>query len=864
MGPSDKMGPVRQCVVGTTGGSDVSRRNLLLVLGVACALICGLLLPAVASADPAATDWGRMPLYFVQNQGQSDSAVSYYVQGQDKSVYFTPQGLTFALTEKGAAPWAVKLDFLGARAVAPAGVGETGAVISYFKGSADQWKTGLPTYSSVSYSDLWPGIDLVYSGTDDRLKHQFVVAPGADPANIRLGYRGAAVTLNDAGQLVVSTPVASFTDDAPVAYQEVQGARVPVSARYVLEPSTDGDQVSYSFRVGAYDRSLPLVIDPAVIVYCGFIGGSEDENGAGIAVDASGCAYIAGSTVSTEASFPEKAGPDLSYNGGDVDQDLGDAWVAKVKADGTGLVYCGYIGGSGYEFGNAIAVDSSGCAYVVGSTTSTAATFPDKGGPDLIHNGGDDAFIAKVSTTGTSLVYCGYVGGSQGDGANGVKVDSAGHAFIAGWTFSSAGTFPEKGGPDLIYNGAMDAFVAEVAISGSSLLYCGYVGGSGDDQATGIAVDTSGRAYISGWTNSSQSSFPEKVGPDLTYNGGDDAFVAKVAIGGGSLIYCGYVGGSGSDDAMGVAVDSAGAAYITGTTGSTQATFPEKGGPDLAFNGGGSDAYVAKVNPDGLTLAYCGYIGGNDRDSAYGIALDPGANAYVIGQTFSTAATFPEKSGPDLTPNGADFIYFGDAFVAKVLASGSSLSYCGYLGGDDNDKGLGIAVDSAGAAYVTGWTTSFSNFPVTVGPDLSHNLAVDAFVSKIVVASHGRHEQTDGDIVKWGTWTDFAATGASGGSYGRSSTSGASATIYFNGTQIDYYGMKGTTTGVVAVFLDGVKKATIDLAAPSAIYNTKIWSSGTIPAGNHTLQLVRSSLSAASEYLTLDAVDIWGTLRAAP
>ena len=326
------------------------------------------------------------------------------------------------------------------------------------------------------------------------------------------------------------------------------------------------------------------------LVYAGYIGGNAIEEGHGIAVDSAGNAYVTGQTGSTQATFPEKVGPDLT-NGGNR-----DAFVAKINAAGTGLVYAGYIGGNGIDDGHGIAVDGAGNAYVTGATTSTQATFPEKVGPDLTYNSGGDAFVAKVNAAGTGLVYAGYIGGSMGDEGRGIAVDSAGNAYVSGWAESNEATFPEKVGPDLTYNSGRDAFVAKVNAAGTGLVYAGYIGGNSIEEGHGIAVDSAGNAYVTGATASTQATFPEKVGPDLTHNSGRDAFVVKVNAAGTGLDYAGYIGGNGHDDGHGIDVDGAGNAYVTGETSSTQATFPEKVGPDLTHNGN-SDAFVAKVRP---------------------------------------------------------------------------------------------------------------------------------------------------------------------------------------------------------------------------------------------------------------------------
>jgi hypothetical protein len=719
-------------------------------------------------------DFGKMPLYFIPNQGQMDAQVAYYLQGKDKTIYFTSEGLTYLLSERRAGEeiaektasvkehlvinpaerelrslrdqrrFAVKLDFVGANAdVRPSGEEKTGAVISYFKGKPEEWKAGLPTYSRIVYKDLWPGIDVAYYGTVDKMKYEFVVHPGADPGKIRLAYRGASgVRVNKEGQLEMETPFGNFHDDKPLAYQEIGGKRASVPLAYLVEDmSRDGSigdsqeveaetrSYSYGFRVGEYDQSQPLILDPAVFVYCGYIGGSNVEYGYGIAVDSSGYAYITGYTGSTEDTFPASVGPDLTYNDG-----YEDAFVAKVKSDGTGLVYCGYIGGGGDERGNGIAVDASGCAYITGYTSSSQVSlpvaFPVTVGPGLTFNGGYcDAFVAKVKSDGTGLVYCGYIGGSGDDYGQGIAVDKLNYPYITGYTNSDQSSFPITTGPN--HQGFDDAFVAEINPNGIGFYYCRYIGGSGGDKGYGIAVDSSYNAYIIGTTDSSESyNFPVTVGPDLTHNGGSDVFVAKVNSSGSTLLYCGYIGGSDTDVGYGIAVDSSGCAYVTGQTASTQATFPESVGPDLTYNGSW-DAFAAKVKADGSGLVYCGYIGGSSDDYGQGIAVDSSGNAYITGYTWSDESTFPVTVGPDLTYNDSGGASFSDAFVAKVKASGMGLVYCGYIGGDARDRSFGIAVDSSHSAYVTGTTTSDSTtFPAKVGPSLNVK-GYDAFVAKI-------------------------------------------------------------------------------------------------------------------------------------
>ncbi len=709
-------------------------------------------------AEKVLATFDQIPLQFVENRGQLDSRVAFYAQGRDTTVYFTPRGVTFGLT--GAASghggrgvsdaltlfgpaglskssptwespqqWTLKLDFVNANPlVRVKGQDATATVTNFFKGRRSQWQTGLASYATVVYENLWPGIDLVYSGSTNGLKYQFVVHSGADPDHIKLAYRGASsVRLNPEGQLAVTTPVREFQDDAPYSYQEVNGQRVEVKTSYELEANATKSKQTYGFRVTAYDKSKTLIIDPAVLIYAGYIGGEGDERGLGVAVDSSGNTYVTGATSSSQLTFPVTEGLDQTFDG------VQDSFVVKLNKAGTAVVYASYIGGTGDDVGFDIVVDSAGNAYVTGATSSTESSFPVSMGPDLSHNGGIyDAFVAKLNAAGTALLYCGYIGGTGEDGGAAIAV-SGGYAYVTGGTSSSEATFPVSFGPDLTHNGGLflgDAFIAKVNPAGVNLRYCGYIGGSGEDVGLGIALDRKGNVYIAGGTTSDEATFPVAGGPDLTFNGGfRDAFVAKVDAAGASLVYAGYIGGAGGDTAFGIAVDGAGNAYVTGDTASSESSFPATVGPDLTYNGGG-DAFVAKINPAGTSLVYCGYLGGAGRDGATDVRVDAGGNAYIVGATSSSEATFPVTVGPALIFNASGA---ADAFVAKVKPTGATLDYCGYVGGNEDDLAYALALDGVGNIYVTGETSSSQvTFPVAVGPDLTYNGGRrDAFVAKI-------------------------------------------------------------------------------------------------------------------------------------
>ncbi len=665
-----------------------------------------------------------LPLNFMENPGAPEGEAAFTLIGSDKTLFFSGSGIAVALSnreksESAVRRWIVKLDFVNAdRNVHPRGDERQSAVISRFTGSREKWETGIATFRRLVYRDLWAGIDLVFSIKGNRLKYDFVVKPGADPSSIRLRYRGAEkVALTKSGTLEISTPLGGFEDGRPCAWQVLDGVKAGVSMAYAPCPGSGRsrfDDFEYGFDVGSYDPRKTLILDPDMLIYCGYIGGDNNEGGLDIAVDDQGCAYIAGTTDSLETTFPVCVGPDLTANSSV------DGFVAKISADGAALLYCGYIGGSGEDCCCGIDVDSLGNAYVAGYTSSKESSFPVTVGPDLTYNGGwHEAFVARVDATGTALDYCGYIGGASDDYGFGLAVDPGGTARVVGSTWSDEATFPVRTGPDLTYNGGPgDAFVAQVNAAGTLLDFCGYIGGASEDLGARIALDQSGNAYVTSKTLSDASTFPVNLGPDVSYNGGPgDAFVACVDAQGTHLHYCGYIGGDGEDFGSAVAVDADGSAVVAGSTDSDETTFPDRVGPDLSCNGG-FDGFAARISVDGTAVLHCGYIGGANDDLANCLALDPDGNIYVTGQTASDRSTFPVAVGPDLTHNGG----LTDAFAARIASDGTKLDYCGYIGGAEEESGYGIAVDASGSAFVAGCTSSDeASFPVRTGPDLSYN-----------------------------------------------------------------------------------------------------------------------------------------------
>ena len=681
----------------------------------------GLASGASTDAQPAVTEaFGELPLSFVENRGQGDSNALYTARGPGYAFAFAPDEVAMSLgaghlaAPDAAGPSvdnvALSWRFLGADPdVEVAGAQRTPGVVNHIHGDDPAgWQTGLPTFAAVRYEALWPGVDLVVRGDAGELKYEFLVAPGARPDDIRLAYAGASgLALDGEGGLLVGTPHGDLRDAPPIAYQEVGGERVPVDVHYLL--SEGGRSGEYGFALGAdYRPDHPLVIDPA-LDYSTLLGGSSHELAAGVAVDTAGNAIVVGTTQSDD--FPATAGAvDRTFNGGVV-----DVFVAKLKADGSGLVYATYLGGtptplrrgSGdpVEFGRAVAVDGDGNAYVTGQTTSS--DFPTTSGsfqPNLNATPDDatDAFVTKLDTAG-SLVYSTFLGGGSWEDGRDIAVDASGNASVVGETGS--GDFPTTSAAvQTTASGGRDAFVATLNGSGSSLLGSTYLGGADNDTAAAVAVDGDGNTHVAGSTRSIE--FPTTPGAfQPTHSGGGfadlfEVFAAKLPPGASALSYSTFLGGTKMDLANDVAVDAAGHAHVTGGTLSPE--YPTTGGAHDTLFDATSESFVTKLQPDGGGLAYSTFLRGGtfitlDADGSAWVAGGTGAGAFTSDDAFAT-----ESSGGT------------DAYLARLNPAGSGLEFATYLGGNDSDRATGVALAADGAVYVGGNTLS-ADFPTTTG-----------------------------------------------------------------------------------------------------------------------------------------------------
>jgi hypothetical protein len=730
--------------------------------------------PAAMAAARIAETYGKLPLMFQANAGQTDERVKFIAQGPGYSLFLTSTESVFVMSRREkeskesrskesdseraskamrpAERTVLRMKLVDANAdAAVTGMDEMVTKVSYFVGSdPSKWHAALPAFRRVRYGEIYPGIDLVYYGNQRQLEYDFVVSPGADCKRISLVFEGAdKVEVEEtSGDLLLHTSLGVLRQHQPQVYQEVNGTRRMIPGHYFKR--TGGE---IGFTVASYNRDKALVIDPT-LVYSTYLGGTGVAQGstvggdsvAGIAVDASGNAYITGSTNSPD--FPITSGAlQTTYPGSYC------GYVTKLNPSGTALVYSTYLAG-GEAF--SIAVDASGNAYLTGGAND--ASFPTTPGAYQTTNHGGllgNAFITKLNPDGTALVYSTYLGGTGdsdrshitgGDYGTGIAVDSSGNATVAGYTYSK--DFPVTPGAFQTTNKADNAirrstcFVTRLNPTGTALVYSTYLGGTGYENSSGIAVDSSGNAYLTGATDSTD--FPTTPGAfRTTFPGFGSGFATKLNPSGTALIYSTYLGGSafGSTRPRAITIDGSGNAYLVGQTHSTNypTTF---GSYSKNYCGGSSDAFVTKLNPDGSALVYSTYLcgsnfqGGDNSDDAFGIAVDSAGNAYVTGYTNSDA--FPT------TPDAYQTKIAGssDAFLTKINPSGSALVYSTLLGGAKFDEGFGgIAVDNAGHAYIAGVTES-PEFPVTPGAfQTTYHGGNDVFVAKFDFAATAPTDQ---------------------------------------------------------------------------------------------------------------------------
>ena len=653
-----------------------------------------LLLFLSATLAPAA----RLPVAFEPNRGQQPGSAEFLVHTPGAAVTLAA-GRAEWISREGR----IAVVFESARrGVHGEGEDALPGVVNYLGFGRPTPLTNIPTYARVRYRQLYPGIDVVYYVNEGRLEYDLVLAAGADPRRIRMRVDGAgSLRIDDAGDLVIAAAGNQLRQHLPAIYQEVDGRRHSVAGHYLLR----GREVR--FAVGAYDRSRPLVIDPALTWATYLLPTATGVTTStaqpfAMALDSSGNVYLAGSALLS-----------TGYNA---------MYVAKLNSTGTTAAYVTLIGGTdGDTLGDAIALDAAGNIILAGATDSLDYYYYEMAdayylSPYTAPGYSADAIIFKLDNAAQNLYFGHYVGGSGSDYYYGLATDKSGNIYCAGATTSPdllVGNANGTNAAQMTLGGAVDAFVQEFNSVGS-LVYSTYLGGSGNDYGYAIAADAAGNAYVTGSTVS--SNFPKAGTPfQSALKGGTDAFVAKIAPTTGTLVYSTYLGGSANDAGYGIAVDSSGAVYLTGETASPD--FPLLGPYQSSNAGGASDAFVTKLAGSGSSLVYSTYLGGSGADAGLGIAIDGAGNAYLTGSTTST--DYPVSSDAfQRTNQGAGGA--PNAMVTALNPAGSGLLFSSYLGGNGAQKasvgdfGNAIAVNCAAGLVVAG-STSSNNFPATSG-----------------------------------------------------------------------------------------------------------------------------------------------------
>ena len=663
---------------------------------------CCISLSAAPSGSPTSASYGKLPLLFEQSPGGA-----FIARGRGYLMSFGPNHTAFQFKNES-----VRMDWTGCAAHPKiTGVRPSETKTNYFLGNDPaKWRTGVQNYGAIQYQSVCPGVDLLFYGNQRELEYDVILQPGADASKLRFNLHGfKRIHLNKTGDLILSTPSGDLIERKPIVYEESQGHHRPIEARYILYSATQ-----FGFALGPHSKTSRVVIDP-VLTYSTFLGGTGNEGVGAITVDAGRNAYITGYTLS--ADFPVSHPVQAMKNAGL------DAFVAKINPAGTALVYATYLGGTTGSRGGAIVVDSSGNAYVTGSTTSSDFPItpgaPQSQGCSAII---DCVFVSKLDPSGSTLLFSTYLGGQIGNNyAAAIGIDASRNVFVAGRADAfrtTAGAYQTRG--------QLSGFLAKLNPSGTTILFSTLLGGVGypnqysaiSSGITALAIDANGFPYLAGSTNDGQfettpGALQENIRPSFYGDGHTHAFVMKFRADGSGLVYSTLLGGSTDEYAGGLVVDSLGNAYVAGHTSSND--FPVT----VALSTSHPDMFVSKLNPAGSALVFSVPFGYGDP---HGIALDSSQNIVIAGDT--DRLDFPLTSGAlQIQPGNG-----GGGFVSKLSASGTGLIYSTYLGAGSQTRAL--ALDASGSAYIAGNATAA--FPATSGAlQKVVGGSTDAFIAKI-------------------------------------------------------------------------------------------------------------------------------------
>jgi hypothetical protein len=589
------------------------------------------------------------------------------------------------------------------------------AKTNYFIGNdPTRWRTNVSLFRRVRFPSVYKNVDLVYYGNQQELEYDFVIRPGGEPQSIRFSLSGAnRARIEQSGDLILEAGGARAILHRPLAYQIVNAQRRDVAASF---RPLGGSR--FGIRVAGYDRKSPLIIDP-VLAYSTYLGGSDDEGIFGIGFDEDGNIYVAGETSSLD--FPQK-GAVQNHLGGSY-----DAFVSKFDAQGANLIYSTYLGGAKYDHAIGVQVDEHGSVYLAGITLSP--DFPVKNALQTALAGTANGFVAKLSPSGSELVFSTYLGGHGFDQISALALDHDNAVYVAGSTNSLDFPITSNAFQTQCDGGAHagfcigDAFVAKFDSYGRKLIYSTYLGGAGYDAAAGLAVNERGEAYIAGQAGSSD--FPSKNPYQSSLSGPSDAFVTRLNAAGSSLASSTFLGGSGFDAASDIALDGRGNIYVTGITGS--ADFPIARAFQPTNKGGFSDGFITKFNPRASQLIYSTYYGGSGFDYPFRIAVNRQGEAALIGFTSST--DFPTYQALNPTYGGG----VTDAFVVLLDRSGEQPRFSTYLGGTGDEYGYAVSTGCRNSVWVGG-STSSKNFPLAQAFQPAYaGGPFDAFLSRILI-----------------------------------------------------------------------------------------------------------------------------------
>ncbi len=660
----------------------------------------------IPTQRPALQGFSGPPLIFTANYGQWDQKVSFRCDAGGAVIWFTRDGVYYHFNRRLSAENAshnrlphlqdntfsdqvlferllIKAEFVDAK-MNPELTGRqlSGHITNFIKGSnPEDWQTNVPGFRSITYENIYSGINLTYYVNNGQLEYDFVVSPGAEPERIKINYNGVkGLSLDQSGQLLIETAWGIIVEQKPVFYQLENGRRKAVEGNYRLI-----DNTTFGFSPEpAYDKSLPLVIDP-VYVFSTYLGGSIEDWGFDITVDKDSNIYVTGMTYS--ADFPLEAPLIDTLTG------TSDIFVTKLKTSGDSLFFSTYLGGNGSDFGLAMTVDEDSYCYITGTTYST--DFPTVNALQENPGGNGDLFIIKLNPAGDTLLYSTYLGGNGFDGGEDIIIDGDRNIYVTGGTDSD--NFP-LALPLYTNKLQRDAFVSKISSNGSTLLYSTYLGGDKGDFGKAVGLDGEGNILILGTTNS--DNFPSHRAIQDERGGLYDAFLTRISNSGTSLIYSTYLGGLDDDWAIDMKVDADGYAYLTGYTFSYD--FPKKNAFQNA-KAALADAFVTKIDSSGVTLIFSTFLGGNQNDYSQGIAFDTAGRVYVTGSTEST--NFPLKREIQ------NYQAASDAFITKFNVTASLLFFSSYLGGNAGDAANCLEVDLNGHIYLAG-STSSTDFPM--------------------------------------------------------------------------------------------------------------------------------------------------------